>query len=71
MFFLTFETLTTIAAVATAVTLLYVKFKGLVSYSRELSNSREERIALYGLVGAIALLIGSCVAVERVTGISP
>ena len=66
-----FENLTTIAVAATVALILYLHVKSAIAYCREVRNSREQRILLYGLIGAVALLVGSCAAIERATGASP
>lgn len=62
-------TLTTILAIALALGLLYLKIKEVVRTIRDLRNSREERTLFFGLAIGALLTIGSCVAIERASGV--
>ncbi|HEX6622292.1 MAG TPA: hypothetical protein VF064_01175 [Pyrinomonadaceae bacterium] len=65
------EVLETFGAAALALFLLYFYLKGLIQSVRELRETRYPRILMYGLLAASGLTVGSCLIVERTTGISP
>jgi hypothetical protein len=59
------------SAAALALFLLYLYLKRLIESVREFQENRYHRILMYCLLAAIGLTVGSCVIVERTTGISP
>jgi hypothetical protein len=59
------------SAAALALFLLYLYLKRLIESVREFQENRSHRILMYCLLAAIGLTVGSCVIVERTTGISP
>jgi hypothetical protein len=57
--------------IGVAVLLLYLTVVRLVRSVRELRSDRRQRFMLLAMLVAIVLLVGSCVTIERITGISP
>ena len=62
------EILKTILVGAVVLALIYLKFRGMFSYVRELRSKRYGRLEFYGPLVIMAVTIGSCVGTEQLTG---
>lgn len=58
-------------ALALVLVFLYFKIRELVQTVRDFRYDRAFRASYIGLLVAIALMVGSCVVVEKLTGVSP